>query len=114
MKKIGIFLMALFFVSTLITAGYTADKDLNKAVDMAKAKFNQARGAYIAAKKSLSDAQIKSLRTIGKAEKQEAVKAVWDARKNVKKTKEVYKADLSQLRQAEIAKDGARDRSPWR
>lgn len=114
MKKFGICLMALFFVCALITAGCAANDDLNKAVDAAKAKFDQAKNAYIAAKKSLSGAQIESLMTIGKAEKQEAVRAVWDARKNVKKTKEVYKAALSELRQAEIAKDAARDRSPWR
>lgn len=109
MRKIGIFLIALFFVGMLMSASYG-----DQTVDAAKAKFDQAKAAFIAAKEKLSDAQIKSLRTIGKAEKDEAVKAVWDAKKEVKKTKDAYKAALSELRKAEMAADAKRDRSPWR
>ncbi len=114
MKKAGIFLMALFFVSALIAASYAASTDLSQNLETAKANFKQAKDAFVAAKKTLSDAQIKSLRTIGRAEKDESVKAVWSARREVKKTKEAYKAALSALRKAEMAKDATIDRSPWR
>lgn len=114
MKKLGIFLTVLLFVTTLIVSGYAATEDLDKNLETAQANFKQARTAYITAKQTLSDAQIKSIRTIGRAEKDEAVKAVWDARKEVKKTKEAYKAALSALRKAEIAKSATIDRSPWR
>ena len=109
MKKVGIFLIALFFASMLISVSYA-----DEAVDAAKAKFDTVRSAYIAAKQKLSDAQIKSLKTIGRAEKDEVVKSVWGAREEVKKTKEVYKAALSELRKAEMARDAKIDRSPWR
>lgn len=114
MKKAGIFLMALFFVSALIAASYAASEGLNQNLETAKNNFKQARGAYIAAKENLSDAQIKSLRTVGRAEKDESVKAVWDARREVKKTKGAYKAALSALHKAEMARDAAIDRSPWK
>ena len=42
------------------------------------------------------------------------MKAVWDARREVKKTKEAYKAALSVLRKAEMARDAKIDRSPWK
>ncbi|MDD5681691.1 MAG: hypothetical protein PHI59_10695 [Candidatus Omnitrophica bacterium] len=109
MKKLCIFLTALFFTSVLISASYG-----DEAVDAAKIKFDTAKKAYIEAKEKLSDAQIKSLRTIGRAEKDEAIKGVWGARKEVKATKAVYKAALSELRKAEIARDSKIDRSPWK
>lgn len=109
MKKLCILLMALFLIGAFISVSYG-----DEAVDAAKAKFDTAKKAYIAAKDKLSDAQIKSLRTIGRAEKDEAIKAVWDARKEVKSTKAVYKAALSELHKAEIARDSKIDRSPWR
>lgn len=84
------------------------------AVNAAKAKFDTAKKAYIDAKENLSDAQIKSLMTVGRAEKDEAIKKVWDARKEVKSTKESYKAALSELHKAEMARDAKIDRSPWR
>ena len=98
----------------MIASSYAASTDASQDLETAKANFKQAREAYIAAKKTLSDAQIKSLRTIGRAEKDEAVKAVWDARREVKKTKEAYKAALSVLRKAEMARDAKIDRSPWK
>jgi 3-dehydroquinate synthetase len=109
MKKFYIFLTMLLFTAMLISQAFG-----DEAVDAAKAKFNMARKAYIVAKEKLSDAQIKSLRTIGKAEKAEAVKNVLAAREEVKSTKLVYKAALSELRKAEIARDSKIDRSPWK
>ena len=109
MKKLCIFLMVLFFTGMLISVSYG-----DEAVNAAKARFDTARKVYISAKEKLSDAQIKSLRTIGRAAKDEAVKAVWDARKEVKSTKETYKAALSELHKAEMARDAKISRSPWR
>lgn len=109
MKKLCIFLMVLFLTGMLISVSYG-----DEAVDAAKAKFDIAKKAYIEAKNKLSDAQIKSLRTIGRAEKDDAVKNVWESRKEVKKTKVIYKAALSDLHQAEMARDAKIDRSPWR
>ncbi len=109
MKKVCIFLMALFFAGALISVGCG-----DEAVDAAKAKFDTAKKAYIDAKEKLSDVQIKSLMTVGRAEKDDAVKNVLDARKEVKSTKAVYKAALSELRNAEMARDGKIDRSPWK
>lgn len=109
MKKACIFLMALFFAGVLISVGYG-----DESVDASKAKFDTAKKAYIDAKEKLSDAQIKSLMTVGRSEKDDAIKKVWDARKEVKSTKAVYKAALSELRNAEMARDSKIDRSPWR
>ncbi len=109
MKKLCVFLMALFFTGMLISVSRG-----DEAVDAAKAKFDTAKKAYIAAKNKLSDAEIKSLKTIGRAEKDDAVKSVWEARREVKNTKAVYKTMLSGLHQAEMARDAKISRSPWR
>lgn len=109
MKKTYIFLMALFFASTLVSVSYG-----NEAVDAAKVKFNMVKKVYIDAKKKLSHAEIESLMTVGKMEKDEAVKRVQDTRKEVKSAKETYKAALSELHKAETIRDAGIDRSPWK
>ncbi len=110
MKKSLLVLTALLFTAMILSVSYA-----DEAVNAAKVKFDAAKNAYIAAKQKLSDAQIKSLRTVGKAEKQEAVKAVLDAKKEVKTTKETYKAALSELHKAEMTRDANSPRpKPWK
>lgn len=109
MKKVCIFLMALFFTGALVSVSCG-----DEAVDAAKAKFDIVRKSYIDAKKKLSGAEIKSLTTIGRTEKDDAVKNIRDAREEIKSAKAAYKAALSELHNAEMARDAKIDRSPWR
>ncbi len=108
MKKVFVVLLAALLVSVFISPTFA-----DQAVDAAKATFKQATSAYVDAKEKLSDAQIKSIMTVGKSEKQEAVTAIKDAKKEVIDTKKAYKAALHELKKAEIARDANIDRSPW-
>ena len=109
MRKFCIMLIALVLVGAFISTGYA-----DETVQAAKTRFKQVRKAYIVAKKELGDAQIDALLTIGKAKKQEAVKKVRKARKELRAAKKLYKSAINKLRKAEMARDAKRDRSPWR
>jgi len=108
-RKFFVIFIALLLTTVCISTAYA-----DKAVEAAEAKFREARRAYIGAKEELSDAQIESLRTIGKTEKQEAKKNVWGAHRKVKRTKKAYKEALKVLHEAEMARDAKIDRSPWK
>lgn len=109
MRKFWIVLIALFLIVTFIPTAYT-----DQAVETAKGKLKKVRRAYVLAKEELSEAQIDALFTIGKAEKQEAVKRVRDVRGEVGAAKKAYKNALNELHKAEITRDAKIDRSPWR
>ena len=100
--------VALVIAAAFMPAGYAADD-----VTALEAKFKKARTAYVKAQEALSDAQIDSLLTTGKSEKDEARKKISTARQGVKKAKEDYKKALSALHDAETARDAKIDRSPW-
>lgn len=109
MRRFCTILIILSFIVSFIPMAYA-----EKAVETAKAKFKEVRKAYILAKEKLSDTQIEALLTTGKAEKQEAVEKVRQARGELKAAKKAYKDALNKLQQAEVARDAKIDRSPWR
>ena len=109
MRRFFIISMALLLIVAFVSTAYA-----DQAVKAAKTEFKEVRETYISAKKELSNAQLDALVTVGKAEKQEAVKRVWNARRTLKKTKTAYKKALKVLHKAEIARDAKIDRSPWK
>lgn len=108
-RRFFIISMALLLIVAFVSTAYA-----DRTVKAAKAGFKRVRETYISAKKELNDAQLDALMTVGKAEKQEAVKRVWNARRTLKKTKAAYKKALNVLHKAEIARDAKIDRSPWK
>lgn len=112
MRKFLILSLALLLTLTFASNSYAFRR---RAVDIntLEANFEKARETYIAAKQELSDAQINSLLTFGKEEKQEAVSQLKEARMEVKDAKKAYKQALNALHKAELARDAKIDRSPW-
>ena len=109
MRRFFIISMALLLIVAFVSTAYA-----DQAVKAAKTEFKEVRATYISAKKELGDAQLDALMTVGKAEKQEAVKKVWNARSALRKAKKAYKKALKVLHKAEIARDAKIDRSPWK
>jgi uncharacterized membrane protein len=116
MRKVCILLLVVFVVMSITPTAYCflkKTKDINQQIQEAKAEFKKVRKAYVLAKEELSDAQIESVFTLGKAEKQEAVERVQKAREEARAAKKAYKEALSKLHDAEVARDAKIDRSPW-
>ena len=107
MKKYFIILGAAVLTIAFISMAY------GQTVKDAEVKFRQAREAYVAAQEELSDAQIDSFLTVGKAEKEKAVSRLSNAKAELKRTKKAYKEALSVLHKAELTRDAKIDRSPW-